>query len=87
MSHRHKVKIQKLFEHPVSGNIDGKKVVNALEHYGIKITTTKHNKIKLHFNDKEQVLAIAHHATLTKDTIVKLRNYLESIGLTPDTIE
>jgi len=34
MSQKHKAKIEKLFEHPISGNIDVHRLISALEHYG-----------------------------------------------------
>ncbi|QOY51058.1 hypothetical protein [Candidatus Sulfurimonas baltica] len=87
MSHRHKVKIEKLFEHPVSGNIDGRKVLSALEHYGARVEMTKHNKAKIFIKDKELIMALAHSSILTKDTILKLRHFLEEVGLVPDSIK
>ena len=38
-----KAKIEKVFSHPVSGNIDPKKLLHALEHYGAKVEVTKQN--------------------------------------------
>ncbi len=86
MSHKHKAKIEKLFEHPVSGNIDVKRLISALEHYGIEIEITKHNKAKMSFNNREFVMALSHGNDLSKDSISKLRHYLEDVGLTPDKI-
>lgn len=86
MSHKYKAKIEKLFEHPVSGNIDVKRLFSALEHFGVEIEITKHNKAKMCFNDKELIMALSHKNDLSKDSIVKLRHYLEDVGLTPDTI-
>lgn len=87
MSHKHKVKLEKLFEHPVSGNIDGRKVLSALEHYGAKVEITKHNKAKIFFRDGELIMALAHHNILTKDTILKLRHFLEDVNFVPGKFE
>ena len=86
MSHKHKMKIEKLFEHPVSGNIDVKRLLSALEHYGVELEITKHNKAKMFFNDKDFVMALSHRNDLSKDAILKLRHFLEEVGLTPDKI-
>lgn len=86
MSHKYKAKIEKLFEHPVSGNIDAKRLLSALEHYGIAIEITKHNKAKLLLNDKEFIMALSHGRSLSKDSISDLRHFLEEIGLTPDKL-
>ncbi|WP_294965836.1 hypothetical protein [Sulfurimonas sp.] len=86
MSHKYKTKIEKIFEHPISGNIDVKRLICALEHYGVEIEITKHNKAKMSFNEKEFVMALSHRNDLSKDSVSKLRNYLEDVGITPDTI-
>ncbi len=86
MSHKHKVKIEKLFEHPASGNIDVKRLFSALEHYGMEIEITRNNKAKLSIDSRNFTLALSHKNDLSKDSIVKLRNFLEEVGLTPDNI-
>ena len=83
---KHKVKIAKLFEHPISGNIDVHRLISALEHYGAKIDLTKQHKAKIFFDKDEFVLSLSHRNELSKDSIVKLRNFLEKIGLTPDKL-
>ncbi len=87
MSHRHKAKIEKVFEHPISTNIDVKKLISALEHYGVKVELTKKHKAKLFYNESEFVLPLPHGDHLTKDEVVMLRHWLEEVGLTPDTVE
>lgn len=83
MSHKHKAKIEKLFEHPISGNIDAKRLFSALEHYGISVDVTKHNKAKLSINDEEFVVVLSHGNDLSKDSIVSLKHFLEKVGLVP----
>ena len=87
MSHRHKVKIEKLFEHPISGNIDIKRLLSALEHYGATVEITKHNKAKIFLRDKEYVLALSHNNDLSKDGISKLKHFLEEVDLVPGKLE
>ena len=82
-----KAKIAKIFEHPISGNIDPKKTLHALEHYGAKIDHTKQNKVKIFLNDKEFVMPLSHGGNLSKDVIVDLRHFLEEAQLTPDKIK
>lgn len=86
MSHKHRAKIEKLFEHPISGNIDAKRLFSALEHYGVSVDVTKHNKAKLTFNDEEFVAVLSHGNDLSKDAIVSLKHYLEKVGLVPDNL-
>ncbi len=88
MSHKHKAKIEKLFEHPLSTNIDVKKLFAALEHYGIAVEHTKKNRARLVHSDEEELfIALPHGDHLGKDEIVRLRHWLEAIGLTPDTLD
>lgn len=87
MSHKHKVKIEKLFEHPISGNIDVRKVLAALEHYGAKIDQTKQNKAKIFIKDQEFVLGLSHNHDLSKDSVTTLRHFLEKVGIVPGKIE
>ena len=86
MSHKHKAKIQKVFEHPTSANIDVKKLISALEHYGVEVDLTKKHKAKLTYEDKEFFLPLPHSETLPKDEVVLLRHFLSEIGLTPENL-
>ncbi len=86
MSQKHKAKIEKLFEHPISGNIDANKVLSALEHYGAKVDLTKQHKAKIFFDKDEFILSLSHRNELSKDSIVNLRHFLEKVGLTPDKL-
>jgi hypothetical protein len=86
MSQKHKTKIEKLFEHPISGNIDVNRLISALEHYKVEVDMSKESKAKLVYNGEHFSLPITHNKELSKDTIVELRHYLESVGLTPDKL-
>ncbi|QFR48749.1 hypothetical protein FJR48_03040 [Sulfurimonas lithotrophica] len=83
---KHKDKIAKIFEHPISGNIDASRLVHALEHYGIEVDMTKKHRALLHFEAKEHSIALSHRNELSKDAVVKLRHFLEEVGLTPDNL-
>ncbi|MEA1891190.1 MAG: hypothetical protein U9N33_00595 [Campylobacterota bacterium] len=83
---KHKSKIEKIFEHPLSGNIDAKKLISALEHYGAEVDMNKQHRALIHLNGREHSLALAHRNELSKDSLVKLRHFLEEIGLTPDKL-
>jgi len=84
---KHKAKIAKIFEHPMSGNIDHKKVISALEHYGAKVDMSKEHRAMIHYDGKEHSMTISHRTELSKDSIVKLRHFLEEVGLTPDKLK
>ncbi len=82
-NYRHQQMIEKLFEHPLSVNIDVKKLFSALEHYGAKIEMTKHNKAKIYMGAREFVLALSHGHDLSRDALQYLRHFLEDIDLVP----
>ena len=86
MSHKHKAKIEKVFEHPTSANIDVKKLISALEHYGVEVELTKKHKAKLFYKESEFILALPHGEHLSKDEVVSLRHWLSEVGLTPENI-
>ncbi len=82
----HKTKIEKLYAHPLSGNIDTTKLLHALEHYGATVDLNKQHRALLHLNGKEHSLSLSHNNELSKDAIVKLRHFLEEVGLTQDKL-
>lgn len=84
---KHKEKIEKVFEHPTSGNIDFKKLIHALEHYGAEVEITKHNKAKIFLKDEELVIPVPHDHVLSKDMVIEVRHFLEKVGLTPESID
>ena len=83
---KHKTKISKIFEHPMSGNVDTKKLIHALEHYGAEVDMNKQHRAIIHIGGKEHSMTLSHRNELSKDAIVKLRHYLEEVGLTPDKL-
>ena len=87
MSHKHKIKIEKIFEHPMSGNIEAKKLIAALEHYGADVDQTKHGRVKINLKGEEFVLSLSHNGNLSKDSIAGVRHFLEKVNLVPGEIE
>jgi hypothetical protein len=83
---KHKDKITKLYEHPLSGNIDSTKLIHALEHYGAVVDMSKQHHAIVHLNNREHSITLGHRNELSKDTIVKLRHFLEEVGLTTDKL-
>ena len=84
---KHIEKIKKLFEHPTSANVDYKKLISALEHFGAKVEMTKNHHAKIFFNDKEYIMPLPHKEPyLSKDIVIELRHFLESVGLTPEKL-
>ena len=86
MSHKHKVKIEKIFEHPMSGNVEAKKLISALEHYGADVDQSKHGRVKISLKGEEFSLSLSHNGNLSKDSIVGVRHFLEKVNLVPGQI-
>ncbi|WP_456403142.1 hypothetical protein [Hydrogenimonas sp.] len=84
---RHLQKIKKIFSHPLPANLDVRKSLSAIEHYGVRVEITKNHRAKLFYEEKEGVLPLPHTDHFTKDEVVQLRHILEEFGLTPEKIE
>lgn len=83
---KHKEKLGKIFEHPLSGNIDTTKLIHALEHYGAEVDMAKTHRALIHLNGREHSMTLSHRNEMSKDAVVKLRHFLEEVGLTPDKL-
>ena len=83
MSKQHLKKIEKVFQHPVATDLDTHKLMSTLDHYGCKVEHSKTNKIKISFDGRDLVMGFHHSGSLSKDEVLKLRHFLEELGLTP----
>ena len=83
---KHKEKLKKLFVHPISGNIDGMRLISALEHYGAEVDISKKGRALIHLRGKEYSMSLSHRNELSKDSIVGLRHFLEEVNLNPDKL-
>ncbi len=83
---RHLQKIKKIFSHPLPANLDVKKTLSAIEHYGVRVEVTKNHRAKLFYEEKEGVVQLPHGDHFTKDEVMRLRHILEDFELTPERI-
>lgn len=83
MNHHHRKTLHALFSHPVSANIDFKKVIHLLEEIGAEVDHKSGNRIGVKMNHHSVALPHAHHS-LPKDEVAQVRKFLESCGITPD---
>jgi len=84
MNHHHRKTLHALFAHPISANIDFKKVMHLLEEMGAQLENKSGNRVgvKLHGH----AAAFTHaHRDLPKEEVVQVRKFLESCGITPAT--
>ncbi|HMK78418.1 MAG TPA: hypothetical protein VK438_02165 [Xanthobacteraceae bacterium] len=83
MNHHHRKTLHALFAHPVSANIDFKKVVHLLEDAGATLDNKSGNRVGVALNGHSAAFAHAHH-DLPKEEVVQVRKFLEKCGITPE---
>ncbi len=82
MNHHHRVTLHALFAHPISANIDFKKVMHLLKDVGAEVENRPKNRVAVKLQGQVAVFTHAHH-DLSKDEVVQVRKFLESCGITP----
>lgn len=82
MNHRHRKVLHALFDHPVSANVDFKKVEAMLRELGAEIDNRTGARIGVSLNGR---IGVFHHAdhSLAKDEVVRLRHFLTECGIDP----
>lgn len=87
MSRKHIEMIEKLYKHPVPVNLDWKRLSASLTHFGAEIEVSHRNRALIRLAGQECSISLPHkgHELTTKDEIVRLRRFLEQVGLKPET--
>ena len=82
LNHHHRVTLEKLFSHPVSGNVEWGQVLSLLEAVG---TTTQepNGKVRVELGGETQVLQPPDDKDVDRQTILDLRRLLTSAGIEP----
>jgi len=82
LNHHHRVTLEKLFSHPVSGNVEWRQVLSLLEAVG---TTTQepNGKVRVELGGETQVLQPPDDKDVGRQTILDLRRLLTSAGIEP----
>ena len=76
--------MQEIFGHPISGNIDWRKVEHLFESLGADVTETSHGRIKVLLNGQEKGFTRPHHKDIaSKDEIMEIRHFLEAARVAP----
>jgi hypothetical protein len=83
MNHHHRKTLHALFAHPISNNIDFKRVVHLLEDLGAEIDNKSGNRIGVKLNGHSAAFTHTHH-DLPKEEVVQVRKFLETCGITAD---
>ncbi|MCC6775576.1 MAG: hypothetical protein IT537_02910 [Hyphomicrobiales bacterium] len=82
MNHHHRKTLHALFAHPVSANIDFKKVMHLFEELGAEVENRSGNRVNLKLKGHSAAFTHAHHS-LPKEEVVQLKKFLEMCGVTP----
>ena len=82
LNHRHRDTLEKIFRHPVSGNVEWRQVLSLLKAVG---TTTQepNGKVKVELGGETQVLQPPDDKDVDRQLIVDLRRMLTNAGLEP----
>lgn len=82
MNHHHRKTLHALFAHPISANIDLKKVIHVFEELGAEVENRSGNRINIRLNGHSASFGHAQH-DLPKEEVVQLRKFLETCGIKP----
>jgi hypothetical protein len=82
LTHHHRDTLEKIFSHPLSGNVEWRQVLSLLAAVG---TTTQepNGKVKVEFGGETEVLRPPNDKDVDRQMIVDLRRLLTNAGLEP----
>jgi hypothetical protein len=82
LTHHHRVTLDKIFSHPLSGNVEWRQVLSLLAALG---TTTRepNGKVKVELGGQTEVLRPPDGKDVDRQLIVDLRRMLTNAGLEP----
>ena len=83
MNHHHRVTLHALFAHPISANIDFKKVMHVFEELGAEVENRAGNRVHVKLNNQSAIFTHAQHS-LPKEEVVQVKKFLETCGVTPE---
>jgi hypothetical protein len=82
LNHHHRVTLEKLFSHPLSGNVEWRQVLSLLEAVG---TTTQeaNGKVRVELGGETKVLQPPAGKDVDRQLLVDLRRMLTNAGVEP----
>jgi hypothetical protein len=82
LNNHHRVTLEKIFSHPLSGNVEWRQVLSLLE--AVATTTQEPNgKLKVELGGETEVLQPPDDKDVDRQMIVDLRRMLTDAGLEP----
>jgi hypothetical protein len=82
LNHHHRVTLEKIFSHPLSGNVEWRQVLSLLEAVGTA-TREPNGKVKVELGGETEVLQPPDGKDVDRQLIVDLRRMLTNAGLEP----
>lgn len=82
LTHRHRDTIDRIFSHPLSGNVEWRQVLSLLEAVG-STTEEPNGKLRVTLGDETEVLQPPGGKDIDRQMVVDLRRMLTNAGLTP----
>lgn len=83
MNHSHRKVLQRLFAHPVPGNVHLHEVEAVLRELGAEVGHSGHGRFAATLNGQHIALHGTDHE-LSRDEVVAVRRALEAAGVAPD---
>lgn len=83
MNHHHRTTLHALFAHPVSANIDFKKVMHVFEELGAELDHRSGNRVSVKLNNHSASFTNAKHS-LPKEEVIQIKKFLEACGITTE---
>jgi hypothetical protein len=82
LNHHHRVTLERIFRHPLSGNVEWREVRSLLEAVG---TTTRepNGKVKVELGGQTEVLQPPDGKDVDRQMIIDLRRLFANAGLQP----
>jgi hypothetical protein len=82
LNHHHRVTLERIFRHPLSGNVEWRQVRSLLEAVG---TTTRepNGKVKVELGGQTEVLQPPDGKDVDRQMIIDLRRLFTNAGLQP----
>lgn len=82
LNNHHRDTIEKIFSHPISGNVEWRDVLSLLEAVGTAVE--EHNgKVKVTLGPETEVVRPPHGKDIDKQMVVDLRRMLKNAGFGP----
>ena len=82
LNHHHRVTLEKIFSHPLSGNVEWRQVLSLLKAVGTA-TREPNGKVKVELGGQTEVLQPPDGKDVDRQMIVDLRRMLTNAGIQP----